>query len=112
MEMRKLVNKTALESLIRRNWGEFIDKTRIIAFVLEQIRENDLPKVSGNPSSVKQGIKVTLSKVELVCDGLLFWIDFSVPTSVDTTCVGTCEAILSHDGEVHVRETIGHAATI
>ena len=78
-----------------------------MAFVLQQVRDTELPKVSGDPASRKEGVTLTVSHVEITQDGLLVWIDFTVPASGNSTCTGTCEVIVSYDGEVQTQQTIG-----
>ena len=96
-----------IEALLKRQWTTFIDKTRLTAFVLQQVRDADLPKVSGDPTNRKHGITITLSYVEVVHNGLLVWIDFVIPAKGNATCAGTCEVILSYDGKVQPQQTIG-----
>ena len=105
--MEKILNKTALQNLLKKHWTSFIDKTRLIALVLQQVRDTDLPKISGDRSNRKQGITVTLSNVECVHNGLLLWIDFTVPAKDDNTCTGTCEVIVSYDGVAEPQQTVG-----
>ena len=96
-----------MAALLRKHWTSFIDKSRLIAFVLQQVRDTDLPKVSGDPAGRKQGVTITLSNVEVAQSGLLVWIDFIVPAKANSTCAGTCEVILSYDGKVEPQQTIG-----
>jgi len=116
--MKDIFNKEALQNLLRRNWSTFIHKNRLVAFVLQQVRDADLPESLGDTAmKVTPGLKLTISKVELRRDGVLLWIDFSVPTAIeqnkrDKAHVGTCEAILSYDGVIQPLNLVGQTLRV
>jgi hypothetical protein len=115
--MKDIFDKEALQNLLRRNWSTFIHKNRLVAFVLQQVRDADLPESLGDTAmKVTPGLKLTISRVELRRDGVLLWIDFSVPTVIEENKpshgrgqahVGTCEAILSYDGAIRPLNLVG-----
>jgi hypothetical protein len=106
--MNTILDTKALSNLLRKNWTSFIDKTRLIAYILQIVREINFP-APDDPECCKAtpGLKLTLSQAELSTGGLLLWIEFSVPMPEQKAKVGTCEALLSPDGTLESRCVIG-----
>ena len=106
--MENILDKDALQTILRRNWSSFVHKNPLVAFVLQQVRDAELPE-SLEPEAMKagRGLKLTLSRVELLKEGLFLWIDFSIPIADQKAHVGTCEAILSLDGNIRPTNTVG-----
>ena len=104
--MRDLLNKPALETLLRKSWTRFIDKTKLIAFVLKQARDADFPTAPVPVNNKQSGYKVTVSRFELMSAGFLIWVEFSVPVE-DKICMGTSEAFITIQGEIQPGNTIG-----
>ncbi len=110
--MKELLKKTDLEHLLRSNWSTFIDKTKLLAFLLQEVRDADFPIASRTSAKLQKGYKITLSRLELIEKGFLLWIDFDVPISADKRCIGTSETILTNTGTLHPRDTIGQVYVI
>ncbi len=110
--MKELLNKPDLERLLRSNWSSFIDKTKLLAFLLQQIRDADFPIASNAPTQLQKGYRITLSRLELVEKGFFLWIDFDVPIGPSKRCIGTSEAILTNVGTLQSEDIIGQVYTI
>ncbi len=97
-----------LEELLVANWTQFIETNKLMAFVLEAVRDrvrSDFTVVA--QSSVgRKGVQITMSRFQLVADGFILWVDFSVPHE-DNTAVGTSELHLSPTGTLSHIRTLG-----
>lgn len=99
-----LFDKKSLQNLLQRNWTSFIDKNKLMAFILTYVRDADLPK--GKDITPHKGMLLTISRISLLDKGILLWIDFRVPTN-NKIKIGTCEAILSYDGVIQLTDLVG-----
>jgi hypothetical protein len=85
--MDKLIIPEQLESLLLKNWANFVDKTKLIKRVLQDARDADL-KTSTESASATQ-LKITLTKFEILDNSKFeIWAEFSVPGQ-DATIVGS-----------------------
>ena len=105
---QNILNTKSLSNILRGHWTEYIDKTRLIAYVLQTVRAVNFP-VPDDPECCKAtpGLKLTISQAELSVGGLLLWIEFSIPMPEQMAKVGTCEVLLSPDGTLESRYVIG-----
>jgi hypothetical protein len=109
--MRNILDKDALQKLLRCNWSTFIHKNRLVAFVLQQVRDAEFPISLGVTVKVNTGLKLSISRIEPQRDGFLLWIEFTVPDSVRKAHIGTCEAMLSYDGTIRPINLIGETVS-
>lgn len=110
--MKDILDKDALDKLLRKNWTSFIHKNRLIAFVLQTARDADLPEAEGVTSAPSHGVKITVSQTDLQSDGLLMWVDFDIPTTLNRRSVGTCEVVLSLNGVPRLVNIVGQTVKI
>ena len=110
--MKNLFKQNALEHLLRSKWSTFIDKTKLLAYVLQSVRDANLPVVSRTTVKRQTGYKVTVSRLELLDSGLLLWVDYDVPTDEHCRCIGTSEIILTNKGSLQSGNTIGQVYKI
>ncbi len=98
-----------LEELLVANWTSFMDYSKLMAFVLKCVRDNVNKDFSIlTQSSVKRkGVQITLSRFQLVENGFIVWVDFSVPHE-NNVAVGTSELHLSPSGTLTHMRTLGN----
>lgn len=102
--MKKTIVKENLEKLLLANWTFFLDKNKLLAFVLSVIRDQKFNVV---PSTFAQkGTSIKLSKFELKDNGFVLWAEFAVPKE-NGTIVGTSELELRNDGSLSHIQSIG-----
>ena len=107
MNKINILDKEALGNLLRRNWTSFIDKTRLVAFILQQVRDISFPKPDTlSATKITPNLTLTISRAEIINDGLLLWVEFNIPVG-GVAKVGTCEATLSLDGNLQITDIIG-----
>jgi hypothetical protein len=104
--MNGLVLPRKLEELLVANWAHVLDAKRVMALVLQCVRDAQLPHVEEDEVPLK-GSQVSISRFEWHQEGFLVWVDFSVPVAGGSMAVGTTELVLTPGGEARHRNTIG-----
>lgn len=98
-----------LEKLLVANWTQFLDSTRLMAFVLQKLQENAGRLDIITSQSIKsKGIKITLSRFHPSGNGFLIWIEFNAPVVPNRFAEGTMELFLSLDGQLKLLNLIGN----
>lgn len=101
----RVADPAKFEDLLLRNWSYFVDKPKLIAFVLRCIRDHaDLNSVEGEPPI--QGMRFTVSKFSLNSGAFDMHVEFSCPTATGIA-IGTCETRLMDNGEIEHIGTVG-----
>jgi hypothetical protein len=104
-----MVNLDEFEKLLLTNWTSFIDSRKLIAFVLTNVRDSELPILKNTLPSQKKSIQITISNFRATQDRTFtIWVDFVIPKSA-SIAVGTCE--LRFDpltGDIKHLQTIGN----
>lgn len=80
-----MLNKKKLEQLLLANWTEILDKQQLDNFIAKQISET------------YKLHKITLSRFEIVEDGFILWLEYSLLLSNKTLQI-TSEIHLSNTG--------------
>jgi hypothetical protein len=103
--MENLIKNDKLEQLLIKHWTEFLDYRKLIAFVLQSVRDANLP-VYEEDDLPKKGVEINITRFNILDDGFLLWIDFTAPQN-DGFAIGTCECILSNFGNLQLSRTVG-----
>jgi len=103
--MEKIINKERLEKLLITNWTSFLDRNKLLAFVLSTVR-NQKFSIATSDDFTNKNVIVKLSRFELTNTGFEVWADFNVPQQ-NGCAVGTTELALSFDGKLSHVQTIG-----
>lgn len=105
--MRNVINNEKLEQLLTKNWAEFIDYRKLIAFIMICVRDNkDTFPIHKELDLPKKNVEITISKFSIKRDKFLLWIDFTVPQESGFS-IGTCEAYLTNLGELILNQVVG-----
>ncbi|MFX5761019.1 hypothetical protein ABTE44_20015, partial [Acinetobacter baumannii] len=78
--------------LLIANWTMFINPRRMIAYVMQSVRDASLPRVKTDEVK-KKGVQVTISRFEFSEAGFVVWADFSIPLNDGEVAVGTTELL-------------------
>lgn len=102
----KILDHAGLERTLLSNFPKFVDRTKLINFVLQNVRDQpDLTLVQDSP--VQRNMQLTLSRFDWKEDGHFeLWMDYTVPTERGIA-IGTCEALLLTDGTISHKRTTG-----
>lgn len=102
-----------LEELLVANWTQFIDSSKLMAYVLQKIQENanNLAIISGVDIKPK-GFRITISRCCLKILGFIIWVEFTTPLSKNKMADGTMEILLSHNGNISHLNTMGNIYSI
>ena len=101
----RVLDPTKLEDVLVKTWSHFIDKSRLIAFVLRCVRDHgDITELDEKPPV--QGMQFSISRFVLHRGGYEVSIEYACPANGGIT-VGTCEALLKWDGELEHVWTVG-----
>lgn len=98
-----------LEELLVTNWTHFLDSSKLLAFVLQKVKENinNLAVISSSDIKPK-GVSLTLSRCYWIATGFTLWVEFHVPITTNKMAEGTMELHLSSNGSITYIETIGN----
>jgi len=105
----KIFDGDKLEKLLVANWTQFLDSSRLMAFVLQKLQENAgrLDIISSGQIKSK-GIKITLSRFHISGNGFVIWIEFNAPVAHNRYAEGTMELFLTLDGQFNLINLIGN----
>lgn len=110
--MNDLINAfkaNKLEELFVANWTQFIDSSKLMAFVLQKIHENkNQLAIISNAKIKNTGFKITLSRCCLKQHGFILWVEFSTALTKNQLAEGTMELVLSHTGSISYVFSLGN----
>ena len=105
----KIFDADKLEKLLVANWTQFLDSTRLMAFVLQKLQENAGRLDIISADSIKsKGIKITLSRFYPSQSCFTIWIEFNAPVVPNRYAEGTMELVLDLDGKIELIHLIGN----
>lgn len=105
--MNTVLRADELEKLLVANWTRVLDHRKVMAQVLQEARNADLV-VTPSDDLKAQGVRLQVSRFELVENGFTVWFDFSVRRDEDRLAVGTTEMLLNHTGQLSHVKTVGN----
>jgi len=108
-QLNALVNTEKLEELLITKWTQFIDTSKLLDFVTENVirRKNSLGIIYDTSIKMK-GKQIMLSRFQLTAQGFLIWVEFIVPTDKQGMAIGTTELLISTNGIVSHIQTVGN----
>ena len=109
--MTEIINSKKLEELLIANWTSFINYSKLMAHILEIVRDTELA-VMEQSTIPKIGIQISISRFELIHNGFLIWVEFKVPKEENKIAIGTSELKLSYSGGLSHIKTIGNLYVI
>lgn len=103
------LNKDKFEENLVANWTKFIDGSKLLAYVLQNVKNNtnNFGNISNSSMPVK-GVSITISRFHWINQGFIIWVEFNVPLSSTNMAEGTMELLLSHAGVINHIRTIGN----
>lgn len=107
--LRNVLQEEKLEEILVANWTRFLDSSRLMALVLNKVKENEnkLSFISG--TDIKQkGVSITISRFYLTTRGFNLWVDFHIPLGPEQMAEGTMELNLGHNGSISHINTVGN----
>ena len=104
--MENLLDKKQLENLLLRNWTSFINKNKLIVFVLQQIKVSKFEYIKTEIHHKKQ-LQITLSQMAFTNNGISIWADFSIPQE-DSISIGTITMTIDHSGSIFLNQVLGN----
>ena len=105
----KIFDADKLEKLLVANWTQFLDSTRLMAFVLQNLQQNSGRLDIISPESIKsKGIKITLSRFYPTKRSFAIWIEFSAPVAHGRHAEGTMELSMDLEGNFDMVHLIGN----
>lgn len=105
--MENLLKLELLEALLIKSWPKFMDQTKMLAFVLEHVRDSEF-EIIKRQTSIPKTTQIKASSFEVSEDGFLIWIDFVVPKSKTSVAKGTMEIAISFDGKIKSHQILGN----
>lgn len=108
-ELKNGFNQNKLEELLVAKWTEFLDSSKLLAFVLQKVHDNInlLNSISQNDIKLK-GISITLSRFYLTNTGFNLWVEFHIPIAINKVAEGTMELNLSNKGTITYKDMLGN----
>jgi hypothetical protein len=107
--LKNIFKEDKLEEILVANWTHFLDSSRLLAFVLQNLKANinNLAVISSGKIKTK-GVSITLSRCYWTPKGFILWIEFHVPLEIKKTSEGTMELLLSNNGNITHINTLGN----
>ena len=94
--LKNVFFKDKLEEMLTANWTEFLDSSKLLAYVLTKIQENANDfKISEIEEKPFLGVRITISRFSSTKEGFVFWVEFSAPFSSSEIVEGTMELLLN-----------------
>ena len=97
-----MILKNEIEKLLLKNWANFLDIKILAQLVLSYASEH--LSITIDRSQVQQN-KIKVSKFNIVAEGFILWVDFTI-TRQNDTIIGTSELFLYNNGEILQKQTI------
>jgi hypothetical protein len=99
--LKNVFKEEKLEELLVANWTHFLDSSRLLAFVLQNVKANINNLAIISSSEIKpKGISITTSRCHWTPKGFILWIEFHIPIETKKMSEGTMELLLSNDGNI------------
>lgn len=116
MTEKNIFQADKLEELLIKNWTQFLDSSRLMAFCLQNVRDNQHTfDISKETLTFTSNIQITLSRFQIKGKSFILWLDFQIPMNSGSDLKiarGTSEIILTMDGEILPLRTIGRLYNI
>jgi hypothetical protein len=106
--LQNALKKEKLEELLVANWTQFIDSSKLMAFVLQKVQKNQNQFAIINGKKSPTGMRITISHFYPSVAGFVFWVEFIIPLEINKTAEGTMELSLSHTGNITHIKTLGN----
>lgn len=101
-----------LENLLIKNWTQFVDSHKLLAFVLSSLRDMSLPPIFQAKFQCKNNVQIAVSQAKFKKNLLSLWVDYVVPKSETSYLTGTCEVDLDlSTGQIVNTNIIGSLIT-
>ena len=109
VQLNTLVDTEKLEELLVAKWTQFIDTSKLLDFVTENINKhrNSLGIIYDTSIKMK-GKQIMLSRFQLTAQGFLVWVEFVIPIEKQGMAIGTTELLISTNGIVSHIQTLGN----
>lgn len=105
----KLFDQEKFEALLVANWTQFINSSKLLAFVLQKVQENTNCLAIISCTKIKnKGATITISNFAFKGLGFTIWVDFSVPLSSNRLAEGTIELFLNTKSEINYNTITGN----
>jgi hypothetical protein len=99
--LKNVFRKDKFEELLIANWTEFLDSSKLLAFVLKTVQANkNRLAVISNAKINPKGVSITLSRCHWTPQGFILWVEFNIPLNANQLAEGTIELYLSCDGNI------------
>ena len=110
--MESILKTDKFEELLIANWTQFLDSSRFMRYCLKNVRDriNEFP-ITISPNIRQSGVRITISRFEIVSNGFIVWVEFSVPSDLDRIASGTIELHMSNTGDISHIQTLGNLYT-
>ena len=107
--LKNVFKEDKLEEILVANWTRFLDSSKLLAFVLQNVQANinNLAIISGSEIKPK-GVSLTISRCYWMTQGFAIWAEFQIPVSANKQAEGTMELHLSNDGSISHIRTLGN----
>lgn len=101
----KILDTKKLEETLIKNWSNFIDTSRLIAFVLKCIRDQaDIKKQKSKPPQTQT--QFTISSFTPNVDNFIVSVEYTCPSD-NGTIIGTCVCKINLLGNIENLSTLG-----
>jgi len=104
--MKNIINSLNLEKILIKNWANFLDQKRLMAFALMCVRNHKFNNTINAKNEISPNIKISISQFKINKLGFNIWVEYNIPIE-ENIAIGTIELLLSNEGELKHLQTIG-----
>ena len=111
--LQNIFDKNKFEEFLIANWTQFINSSKLLAYVLHNVKNNanTFANISSSSLPVK-GVSITISRFHWINHAFIIWAEFHVPLSINSMAEGTMELSLSANGTISHIRTIGNIHSV
>lgn len=107
--IKNVFKEEKLEELLVANWTQFLDSSKLMAFVIQNVRQNiDKLVIVSASEMIPKGVSLTLSRCHWISTGFNLWVEFNIPLSGTEMTEGTIELNLSNNGSIFFLSILGN----
>lgn len=104
--LKNAFNEENFEKLLVTNWTQFINSSKLMAYVIQITQENANNLIETSEPIKTTGVKISVSRFSLTPQkDFIIWVEFTLPISPNKMTEGTVELSLSQGNISHILTT-------
>lgn len=105
-----MIDKAKIEQLLLKNWSDFLSTQKLFLTALSLISATTFSIVKTSKIPEGDSVKLSVSQLTIVEDGLKLWLEFFVPKE-NAAILGTIDCLMKWDGTFIPLDVVGTKLT-